>query len=184
MFSNIFITAILLYECMIYNSLRYWYRSHYNARTRQVVTCQADEGKIHRRSLREAHIWSFQVMTIDIAPTVGPLTHDYCTDNRFGPNHYSKIGMWGCRRCLAVTMGSWLDLYKMYYPDPNPNSHPYFGIGVRSKSAMNRQTDIVILAMHGSTIFRHIFNSVWRCFLWHVLSSAYLIKLTIRLLLK
>ena len=84
---------------------------------------------------------------MDIAPTVGPLTHDYCTDSRFGLNH--------------ETMGARLDLYKTYYTDPkpdsnpdtnpkfdpnlkpNPNSHPHFGIVVRSKSAMHRQTSML-----------------------------------------
>ena len=95
---------------------------------------------------------------------------------RFGPNHYSKIGVWGCRRCVAVTMAARLDLYKTYYPDPNPksnpNSHPHLGIVVRSKSAAHCQTDRVLLTVHGSTIFRRFSNSVWRRFLCRILSSG------------
>ena len=102
-------------------------------------------------------------------------------------------------------MGTRLDMYTTCYLDPNPNpdsnpdtypkpdpnpkpspiSHPHFGIEGRSKSAMHRQTDIVLLTMHDSTIFRRFFNSVLRRFLCRVLSSdVSRIKLTIRLLLK
>ena len=49
--------------------------------------------------------WNVSEMQLFIASTVGPSTHDYCTDSRFGPNHYSKIGMWRCHRCVAETMG-------------------------------------------------------------------------------
>ena len=72
------------------------------------------------------------IYVVDIAPTVGPLTHGYSTDSRFAPNHYSKIGMRGWRRCVAVTMGARHNLYQTYYLDPNhdtnPNAHPHFGI--------------------------------------------------------
>ena len=99
---------------------------------------------------------------------------------------------------MGVTMGAQLNLYKPYYPDPNPkpdhnpdtnlkpgplpnpNSHPHFGIVVRSKSSLHHQTDIVL-----KLIFRHFFNSVWRRFLCRILSSGVShIKLTMHLLLK
>ena len=90
-----------------------------------------------------------------------------------------------------------LYLYKTYYPDlnpnpdsnpdtnpkpdpnPNPNSHPHFRIVVRSKSAMHRQTDIVLLTVHGSTIFRRFFNIVWRRFLSYKSDYAFVAQ-TIR----
>ena len=122
------------------------------------------------------------------------LGHGYCTDSRpinawllhrqliwIKPLFQNRdVIMWSCPCCVAVTMGAQLDLYKTYYPNtntnpdpkPNPNSHPHLGIVVRSKSAMHRQTGIALLMVHGSTIFRRFFKSVWRRFLCCVLSSG------------
>ena len=139
---------------------------------------------------------------MDIAQTVDPLTYDYCTNSRsVNIRLLHQQSIWikpllqnrDVSLCVAITMGARLDLYKIYYPNPDynphtnpkPDPHPHFGIVVRSKSAMHRQTDIVLLTVHGSTIFRRFVNSVWCRFLCRVLSSGVShIKLTMRLLLK
>ena len=99
-----------------------------------------------------------------------------------------------------MTMGARIDLYKTYYPDPNhnldsnsdtnpkpdpnPNSHRHFGIVVRSKSAMHRQTDSTFDGAWQyclSTLFQQCVASfsLPRCKFRRVRSR---IKLTMRLL--
>ena len=49
---------------------------------------------MHACSMGKSYTTNLQIYQLrkayDIASTVYPLTHDYCTDSRFAPNHYSK----------------------------------------------------------------------------------------------